>query len=79
MLAPDVMALFILNVTENASTFLTMNQYSTSNPRRIINYRIGQKDIGGAPDSSILAVSVQLDGVVPQLNPVRICLMVIPD
>lgn len=69
----------ILNVTENASTFLTMNQYSTSNPKRIINYRIGQKDIGGNPDSSILVVSVQMDGVVPLANPVRICLMVIPD
>ena len=68
----------IPNVTENASTFISMNQYSTSNPKRMIGYRIGQKNIVG-PDSSILAVSVQLDGVVPQLNPVRICLMVIPD
>tara|TARA_R100000951_G_scaffold115716_1_gene124736 strand:+ start:8540 stop:9697 length:1158 start_codon:yes stop_codon:yes gene_type:complete len=69
----------ILDVCRNASTFLTMNQYSTVNPKRIINYRIGQKDIAGNPDSSILVVSVQLDGVVPSSAPVRICLMVIPD
>ena len=56
-----------------------MNQYSTASPKRIIQYRIGQKDIGGSPDSSILVVSITMDGVIPSTNPVRICLLVLPD
>jgi hypothetical protein len=63
---------------KNASTFLAINQYNTSNPRYLVNYRIGQLSIS-PPDYSKLVVSVEFDAPVVNTDPVRVCLMVIPD
>jgi hypothetical protein len=63
---------------KNASTFIAINQYNTSNPRYLVNYRIAQVGIG-APDYSKLVVSVEFDAPVVITDPVRVCLMVIPD
>ena len=63
----------------NASTFIAINQYNTSNPRYLVNYRLGQVAITGNPDSSKLVVSVEFDAPVVNTDPIRVCLMVIPD
>jgi hypothetical protein len=68
----------IPNCVLNASTFIAINQYNTSNPRYLVNYRIGQLSIS-PPDYSKLVVSVEFDAPVVNTDPVRVCLMVIPD
>ena len=68
----------IPNACLNASVHLTANQYNTSNPRKLVSYRIAQVGIG-APDYSKLAISVTFDLTVVSIDPIRICILVLPE
>ena len=69
----------ITDVTQNSTTFLTVNQFSTGGtPLRVVNYRIGAAGIA-PPDNTKLAVSVTMTANVPVGQPIRLCLLVIPD
>jgi hypothetical protein len=68
----------ITNVCLNASTYLTFNQFNTANPRFIEKYRIGQQAISGA-GASQLVVSVTFDTTVVSTDPIRVCILVLPD
>ena len=68
----------ITDVCLNASVHLTANQYNTANPRILNSYRIGQVGIA-PPDNSKLAISVTFDLTVTSSDPIRICILVLPD
>jgi len=68
----------ITNVALSATVHITMNQYNTANPRRLVNYRIAQLGLA-SPDDTKLVISFTTDLAIVSTDPVRIGVMIYPD
>tara|TARA_R110001632_G_scaffold209810_1_gene334636 strand:- start:6069 stop:6947 length:879 start_codon:yes stop_codon:yes gene_type:complete len=68
----------IKDVIINATVHITLNQYNTANPRRMVSYRIGQVGLA-PPDYTKLVISFTTDLPISATDPVRIGIMIYPD